>query len=410
MAKSEIIAGVDIGSSQIVCVIARRNTLNHNAIEVLGSGRKFCRGLKGGVVININETAQSITQAVEEAEDAAKESVNEIYLAIRGNHIQSFNHHGAINIARTDKEIMSEDVTMVIDAAKAVPISQDREIIHIIPQDFSLDRQRGVPNPIGMEGTLLEVDVHMVTASGTHLNNIWKSVNRAGFTVVEPIDGLLAVGEIVVSEEEKELGSLLIDFGGQTIGIGVYSDGSIHFSKEIPIGSDFISKDISYGLRTSMATAQTIKERYGAAMLSLINDDEEIEFTSVDGKTTHHVQRQTVVEIIQPRIEEIFSLISEEVQNSGFADIVIPGGVILTGGGSLLPGMTNAAEQIIGMPTRLGRPQNITSPEDIASNPIYATAIGTLMFPWVSEWKKSMNKVSKGGMVKKVKGWFEGIF
>ncbi len=215
MSKPEILAGLDIGSGQLACVIGKRMPENDH-VEIIAAARQSCRGLKGGVVINIDETALAIGHVVEAAEEMAKESVRDLIVGIRGAHIQTFNHHGAINIARTDKEITTDDVQQVIESTKAVPISTDREIIHVIPQDFVLDRQQGVPNPVGMEGSLLEVEVHIVTAGSSHLNNIWRSINNGGFGIREPVYGLLALGDVVVTQEEKDLGCLLIDLGGAT--------------------------------------------------------------------------------------------------------------------------------------------------------------------------------------------------
>ena len=233
MAKTDIVAGLDIGSAQVACVIGRRDP-HTGQIEILSGARSACPGgLKGGVVININETARAVTRICEEAEDTAKEMVKDLTIAVRGNHLQTFNNHGALNIARTDKEITADDVDKAIESAQAVHLSADREIIHTIPQGFTLDRQQGVPNPVGMEGSLLEVDVQIVTASRSHLSNIFKAINMAGFSVTEPIYGLLAAGEVVVTQEERDLGSLFIDIGGQTTDIAVYFDGCVHFTDKL---------------------------------------------------------------------------------------------------------------------------------------------------------------------------------
>jgi cell division protein FtsA len=410
MPKQDIIAGLDMGSSQISCVIGKRNN-GMNEMTVLGAGCVPCRGLKGGVVININETASAITAVVEQAEEKAHETVQSLFIGIRGQHLQAFNHHGALNIARTDKEITPEDVSMVIENAKAVPISSDREIIHSMPQEFSLDRQRGVPDPIGMEGSLLEVDVHLVTASSSHLNNIWKSINRAGFTVIEPMLSILAVGNVVISPEEKEIGCLLLDVGGQSILVAIYVEGSIRYSREIPIGSDFISRDISYGLRTSLATAKRIKEQHGMAILSmLIGEEEDLEYTNVDGRTVNKIKRSTLIEIIQPRVEEIYNMVHDELKNSGYIDYIAPGGIILTGGGAKLPGMVNAAEQVLGLPTRLGVPQFVQGPEDIITDLTYATAIGLISPLGNTEWSRNKRSINKTSVWRKAKFFLEEIF
>lgn len=414
MAKPDIVVGLDIGSAQAVCVIATRDP-ETDALQVVGGARRACRGLKGGVVINIDETAQAVSRAVEDAEAMADLSgaVRQVLIGIRGGHIQTFNHHGAMNIARTDKEITPEDRDQVVENTKAVPISPDREIVHVIPQDFILDRQTGVPNPIGMEAGLLEVDVHLVTASQSHLNNVWKAIAKAGFQVEEPIYGLLAVGDAVVTHEEKDLGCVLVDLGGQTTGLAVYVDGAVRFTKELSLGADAITHDLSHALRTSLIEAQKIKELNGAASRSLTQGDleETLEYTAVDGRTTRRVKRQALIDFISPRVEELFTVVQEELQNSGYGDRVSGGGVILTGGGSLLQGMTGAAEQILELPVRQGPPQGLTGPADILAHPSYATALGLLHYQHLGEWARSRRAKPSGGRLGgKIKSFIEEFF
>lgn len=413
MAKPEIMTGLDIGSGQVVAVVAKHDP-ESDTPEVIGAARQACAGLKGGVVINIDETARSITRAVEAAEEMAGlvGHSKTVLIGVRGSHIQTFNHHGAMNIARTDKEITAVDRDQVVESTKAVPISPDREIVHVIPQDFILDRQSGVPNPIGMEAMLLEVDVHIVTASQSHLNNVWKAIARAGFEVEEPIYGLLAVGDTVVTQEEKGLGCLLVDLGGQTTGLAVYADGSVRFTKELALGSDAISHDLSHALRTSLLQAQKVKELYGAASRTLAegNLDEEIEYTSVDGRTPRRLKRSTIFDYIAPRVEEIFTLISEELQRSNYADHVAGGGVILTGGGAQLKGIAQAAEQILDLPVRMGLPQNIGGVPDIVTNPSYATAMGVITYRHLGDWARSRRASRRVGIGQRLKSLVEDFF
>jgi cell division protein FtsA len=427
MSKAEILAGLDIGSGQIACVIGKRLPENDH-VEVIAAARQNCRGLKGGVVINIDETALAIGQVVEAAEEMAKETVRDLIVGIRGAHNQTFNHHGAINIARTDKEITTDDVQQVIESTKAVPISTDREIIHVIPQDFVLDRQQGVPNPVGMEGSLLEVEVHIVTAGSSHLNNIWRSINNAGFGIREPVYGLLALGDVVVTQEEKDLGCLLIDLGGATTGIAVYTDGGVKFTKELPIGTDAITNDLAHGLRTSFSQAKMVKEKYGSAVRSpkkraLVNSDgsledsneDEISFTSVDGRTPRTVQRDTLFEFIAPRVEEIFTMVRNEIENSGLSEHIAAGGAILTGGGSMMMGMVTAAEKILELPSRQGLPQNITGLPEVLSHPSYATAAGLLTFHTMGDWTRhgggrKTGRRTASSLIGQIKGLFSEIF
>ena len=413
MPKPDVITGLDIGSGQVVAVVAKLDP-DTETPEAVGAARQACPGLKGGVVINIDETARSITRAVEAAEEMAglTGATRGVLIGVRGGHIQTFNHHGAMNIARTDKEITLADRDQVVESTKAVPISPDREIVHVIPQDFILDRQSGVPNPVGMEATLLETDVHIVTASQSHLNNVWKAIARAGFDVEAPIYGLLAVGDAVVTAEEKGLGCLLIDVGGQTTGLAVYAEGSVRFTKELPIGSDAISHDLSHALRTSLLQAQKVKEKHGAASRPLAegNIDEDIEYTSVDGRTPRHIKRSTLFDYIAPRVEEIFTLVSEELQRSNYADHVAGGGVVLTGGGAQLQGLSAAVEQILDLPVRLGLPQNLTGAPEILANPGYATALGVVTYRHLGDWSRSRRAVRRVGLGQKLRGLVEDLF
>ncbi|MBL0348964.1 MAG: cell division protein FtsA [Elusimicrobia bacterium] len=413
MPKPDLITGLDVGSGQVVAVVAQ-HAPDADAPEILGAARQPCAGLKGGVVINIDETARAVTRAVEAAEEMAglTGASRRVLIGVRGAHIQTFNHHGAMNIARTDKEITVSDRDQVVENTKAVPISPDREIVHVIPQDFILDRQSGVPNPVGMEASLLEVDVHIVTASQSHLNNVWKAIARAGFEVEEPIYGLLAVGDTVVSAEEKGLGCLLVDLGGQTTGLAVYAEGSVRFTKELALGSDNISHDLSHALRTTLSQAHKVKERFGAASRQWAegNVDEEIEYTSVDGRTPRRVKRQALFDYIAPRVEEIFSLIGEELQRSNYADHVAGGGVILTGGGAQLQGLAAAAEQILDLPVRIGLPQGLQGPPDVLGHPGYATALGLVTYRHGGDWSRSRRAVRSVGLGQRLKSFVEDFF
>ena len=382
----ELVAGLDVGSGRVTCLIGAPDPAT-GAVKVLGGSTVVCRGLKGGVVINILEAASAVTRAVEEAEAQAKSTVSSVWLGVRGSHLQSFNNRGAYNIARTDREITAADVDAVVASARAIPLSSDREILHVVPQGFSLDRQRGVPHPVGMEASLLEVDVHLVTASSAHLNNIMKTVAQAGFEVVEPVYGLLAAGETMVSQEEKELGSVLIDLGGQSISLGVYCEGAIKYSKELPLGSDFITRDLAVGLKTSIATAEKIKIEHGIAHPSLLNGDAEIECSGIDGRTPMRVKTSLMMGIILPRVEEIFSIIAEDLQNSSYADVVAPGGAILTGGGSMMRGTVDAASQILGIAVRRGVPHpDLIQADEEWLLPVYSTALGLLQYSTAPRW------------------------
>lgn len=402
------IAGLDIGSAQTVIVIGRRNPIS-GALTILGAGRAPCRGLKGGVVVNITESKLAVAKAAEEAEEMAKETVQNLLVGIRGSHVETYNHRGAVTISRTDKEITAEDVDNVTINAKAIQLSSDREIIHTVPQDFSVDKQAGVEDPVGMEGSHLSVDVHIAVASSSHLSNIVKSINQAGFSCDDIIYGAYAVGDCVVSDEEKELGVALVDLGGQTTTLAVFADGSIRFTRELPIGGELITKDISYGLKTSFTAAQALKEQYGCASVNQLENDDTLEFMAVDGRTRREVNRRTLVEIVQSRVEEIFEMINQELQKSNYAE-VIPGGLVLTGGGSKLPGIDRAAEEAFGMNVHLGNPIYVEGPPDIVTDPTYATAIGLLKYRHVGEWSRSHRPLRSPSILKKMKVWMDEVF
>ena len=378
MSKLETTTGLDIGSGKVTCVIGAPDP-EGQGMRVLAGASVPCKGVKGGVVLDIKDTARAVRKAVEKAEEEAKQMVQGIVLGVRGKHLESFNNRGVCQIARTDKEITPEDVRAVIQNARAIPISNDREILHVIAQGFSLDRQRGVPDPVGMEGSLLEVEVHIVTAATSHLNNLSKAVTEAGFEVLAPVYTLKALGELVVTPEERDLGCLLVDIGGQTLSIAIYSEGSIKFSKEIPLGSEFITRDLAVGLRTTMPAAEKIKIEHGAADSRLADAEGEISYVGVDGRSSNKVKSGTMLGIIQPRVQEIFEVVAEQVQASPFADTEITGGVVLSGGGSLLRGTPEAAAQILNMPTRLGLvpPGSAVGPEALLE-PAYASALALI--------------------------------
>ena len=268
------------------------------------------------------------------------------------------------------------------------------------------------PNPVGMEGNFLEVDVHILIASSSHLSNIYKAIAQAGFEVMEPVYGLLAVGDLVVTQEEKELGCLLVDFGGLTTGLAVYAEGSIRYTKELQIGSDFITRDISHSLRTSLSTAQSIKEKYGIAMNSLLKADSKFDYTGVDGRTVRSGTRRQLVDIIQPRLDQIFVTIEQEMREANLLDTIIPGGIIVTGGGSRLEGLIQATEQAVGSSARIGLPQDVTGPEEIIGNPSYATAIGLLRSEVMASpgWVAHHKQVKGPSWFKQVRSWLEEAF
>jgi cell division protein FtsA len=410
MTKSDIIASIDMGSGRVTCILAVHDQKT-DSIKVLSGATLPCKGLKGGVVVDIPETANIIADVMEQAEEKIGDTVGEVFMGIRGYHIESFNNKGAYNIARTDKEISAEDVESVIETARAIKITPDREILHIVPQGFSLDKQKGVPNPVGMEGSLLEVNVHIVTAAVSHVNNLIKSVAQSGFRVAESVYNLLGVGEIVITPEEKDLGCLLVDIGGQTTSIGIYYDGSLQFSREIPLGGDYITRDIAYGLGTTIRAAKEIKEKHGAVLRAAVDDEETITVTALDGRTKKEIKPSDLLEYIQPRAEEIFSKIDHALQTSGLSDLC-RSGAVLVGGSSLLKGMPEACQQYLELKqTRLGfpNPENIDSPEEYL-NQTYFTAMGLVCYPYLKSCSSNRNIVGKGAILPSVTRWVKDLF
>lgn len=382
MAKNDLIAGLDVGSGRVTCVLAEPSP-EGQGVRVLSGASEPCRGVQGGIVLNISETARAVRRAVEKAEEQAqgKGLVQGVYLGVRGKHIEGLNNDGAYNIARTDKEITPEDVQAVISNAKAISISSDREILHTLPQSFSLDKQKGMPDPVGMEGSTLGVEAHIVTALSSHLNNLGKAVTQAGFEVFHTVYNPIALGELVVMPDERELGCLLADVGGQSISLAVFHDKAVRFTKELPIGADSITKDIAHALRTTTATAERLKLEHGAAHSSVAGEDAEVTYVGVDGRTQRSIKRSSMMQIVLPRVEELFDLVRQEVDGSGYADIVQGGGAILAGGGSMLKGMTAAAEAVLGMPARLGlvHPDFVTADERFF-DPTFASALALTAF------------------------------
>ena len=380
MPKSNIIAGIDMGSGKITGVIASHD-YETQTVKILSGASVPCRGIKSGVVVDIKDTSNAVAQLLDQCERDADVEVERVFLGVRGVHLKSSNGHGAYNIARTDKEITAEDVQFVIENAKAVPIETDKEIIHVIPQSFSIDRQKGVPNPEGMEGSLLEVDVHIVSASSSHLSNLIKSVAKAGFQVEEPCYGLITLGECVLTQEEKELGALLMDFGGETISIGIYLEGGIKFSKDLPYGCDLITRDIAYGLHTSREGAREIKEKYGVTWPALMSADDEIPVPSLDKSTSSGVKPDYLLEIIQPRVEELFDKIRAEIEKTRYADV--PGVGVITGGGSLLKGMPELCGQALGLREvrQAGVQRDLVVADEEFFSPLYGTAVSLAVYP-----------------------------
>ncbi|AMV73106.1 cell division protein FtsA [Desulfuromonas carbonis] len=369
-----LIVGLDIGTTKICAIVGN---MTDEGLDIVGIGTSPSKGLRKGVVINIESTVEAIQKALREAELMAGCEIKSVFAGIAGGHIRGFNSQGVIAIK--NREVNKDDVRRVIDAAKAIAIPMDREVIHILPQEFIIDDQDGIKEPLGMSGVRLEAKVHIVTGAVASAQNIIKSCQRAGVGVADIVLEQLASSEAVLSPDEKELGVALIDIGGGTTDIAIFVDGAIKHTAVLSLGGNHLTNDIAVGLRTPMAEAEKIKQQYGCSLTSMVGKDETIEVPSVGGREARILSRQLLAEILEPRVEEIFTLVNREIVKSGFED-VIASGVVITGGTSILPGMPELAEQIFNLPVRRGNPRDIGGLTDVVNSPIYATGVGLVKY------------------------------
>jgi cell division protein FtsA len=403
-----LVVGLDIGTSKVVALVGELSA--DGAIDVIGLGSQPSRGLKKGVVVNIESTVQSIQRAVEEAELMAGCEINAVYAGIAGSHIRSLNSHGVVAIR--DREVTHADVEHVIDAAKAVAIPADQRILHVLPQEFIIDGQEGIRDPIGMSGVRLEAKVHIVTGADSAAQNIIKCVQRCGLVVEDIVLEQLASSFAVLTDDEKELGVCIVDVGGGTTDIAVFLGGAIRHTAVIPIAGDQVTNDIAVSMRTPTHYAEDIKVRFACALSQLANPDESIEVPSVGDRPARRLARQTLAEIVEPRYEELFNLIREELRRSGFEE-VIAAGLVLTGGSARMEGAIELAEEIFHVPVRLGVPQAVRGLADAVQNPIYSTAVGLLLYARENLQPAARSALlgnSVGGALTRMKSWFQGHF
>jgi cell division protein FtsA len=372
--RDSLIVGLDIGTTKICTVVGEAS---NDQVNIIGLGTFPSKGLRKGVVVNIESTVQSIKRAVEEAELMADCHITSVYAGIAGGHIKGINSHGVIAVK--NKEITPKDVKRVIDAASAVAIPIDREVIHVLPQEYIVDDQDGIKDPVGMSGVRLEGRVHIVTGAITSAQNIVKCANRAGLDVAGIVLEQLGSSEAVLTPEEKELGAAIVDIGGGTTDLVVFSSGSIKHTAVFPMAGNHITNDISVGLRTPVEEAEKIKIRYGCALTSLVRKDETIEVPSVGGRKPRVLSRQTLAEIVEPRVDEILTQVRDELMRVGYGNL-LASGVILTGGSAILEGIPDLAEQIFNLPVRRGTPVGIGGLVDLVNSPIYATGVGLVLY------------------------------
>ncbi|MBT5330946.1 MAG: cell division protein FtsA [Porticoccaceae bacterium] len=406
--EGNLIVGLDIGTSKVVAIVGEVTA--EGGLEVIGLGSHKSTGLKKGVVVNIESTVQSIQRAVEEAELMAGCRIHSVFAGIAGSHIRSLNSHGIVAIR--DKEVLPLDVDRVIDAAQAVAIPADQKVLHILPQEYLVDDQEGVRKPLGMSGVRLEAKVHLVTCAVNAMQNIEKCIRRCGLEVDDVILEQLASSYAVLTEDEKDLGVCLVDIGGGTTDIAIFTDGAIRHTGVIPIAGDQVTNDIAMALRTPTPNAEELKVKYACALASLARPEESIEVPSVGDRAPRELSRQALAEVVEPRYEELFNLVQGELRRSGYEEL-LAGGVVLTGGTSKMEGVVELAEEIFHMPVRLGAPQQVKGLTDIVTNPIYATGVGLLQYgldQQLDGGKKKRRMSDEPNFMERVKSWFQGNF
>lgn len=377
MGIDEIVVGLDIGSEKVCTVVGELS--EDDQIEIIGIGTAPSLGIRKGVIIDLDQAIQSVKESIESAERMAGIRINSAFVSIAGSHITSVNSKGVIAISGESPEITENDIEKVIEAAKAGIVSSEKELIHTLSREFIVDGQSGISDPLGMSGARLEGKVHIITGSITAVQNLVKCVEEAGLDIEEIIFGTLASSNSILSNAEKELGILLVDIGAGTTEIAIFIEGGLAYSAVLPVGGVQITNDLAVGLRTSIEEAEKIKISYGSAVEDSASPEKLIEISSINGKEKHDVSKKYLVEIIEPRVSEIFNFVGIEVRKSGWYNM-IPGGIVITGGSSLLPGISKVAEQVLNLPSRLGRPHYEGELADMINDPSYSEAIGLLSF------------------------------
>ena len=409
MADNAIIAGLDLGTTKVCAIVAEQT---EEGLDIIGIGSVPSKGLKKGVVVNIESTVHAIRAAVEQAETMAGVEINTVYAGIAGSHVRGMNQDGVAAIG--NREVAPDDVSRVLEQAKAIPLPGDRQVLHVLPQEYIVDEQDGIKEPVGMAGVRLEARVHMVTAATTSVANVTKCAERCGLFVEEVVLQPLASANAVLSSDEKEIGAALIDIGGGTSDVIIYVDGAVVHTSSIPIGGINLTNDVATGLRTPMAEAERIKIKYGCAASSMVDDEETIDVPSVGGRAPRSLPRRILCDIIEPRVEEIFAASRHVITETGYTDM-LASGVIVTGGTTLLDGLPELAEEILGLPVRRAAPTGIGGLIDVVKSPSYATGVGLVKHgsdqmggPPIPE--RSVEVAANRGLGRKLGAWFREVF
>lgn len=405
MKKGELIVGLDIGTTKVVAIVAEVN--EDGGLNVVGFGQAPSRGLRKGVVVDIESTVASMRQAVIEAERMAGCKIDSVYAGIAGGHIKAFNSHGVAAIK--GKDVRTEDVARVLTLARAAAIPQDREVLHLLPREYIIDGQDGIKSPNGICGVRLEARVHIVTAASSAVQNIVKCARMAGLRVADIVLQPLASGLAVLTDEERELGVCLVDIGGGTTDIAIFGDGALVHTSVIPLGGNHLTNDIVVGLRTPINDAERIKRQYGSAMSSLVGADETIDVPSVGDRGPRRMARRILCDIIEPRVEEILGLVAREIQACGWEE-QLTSGLVLTGGSSLIPGLENMAEEVLGVLVRRGEPRHVGGLTDAVKGPQFATAVGLAHYGLRAEEQRFYLGRPRRGVVGRLQQWFGEVF
>ncbi|HUU56010.1 MAG TPA: cell division protein FtsA [bacterium] len=409
--RFNVIAGLDVGTTKVCCVIAKRD--GGPAVEILGTGLAPSLGSKRGMVVNIESTVQSVVEAVREAEQMAGVEVGAVNVGIAGGHIKSMNSRGIVAISSADREISKKDIDRCIEQAKAIALPVDREVLHVLAKEFAVDDQRGIRDPRGMVATRLEAEVHIVTGAITSAQNLVRSVNRAELKVNRLVLEPLASARAVLTPDEMELGCALVDMGGGTTDIAVFHEGSVRHTSVLAVGGDQVTRDLAVGLRTPRLAAEQIKQKYAVALTSLVAEDGTVEVADVGGRRARMIDRSYIAEIAQARLEEVITLIKREIAQSGYGDY-LAAGVVLTGGCANMEGIAELGEQIINLPTRVGLPLGVTGLSESVADPIFATGVGLVLYDLPEEGRFNDGPENDAVIFHKIlsqmKSWMENIF
>ena len=409
MARPNIVTGLDIGTSTVVAIVAQVN--GPDSIDIIGIGESESLGMRKGIIVDIERTSKAIETAIEKAEGMSGCAVDSVFAGITGSHITSTNNRGVVAVSNESSEISLEDVQRALQAAKVIALPQDRKIIHVLPRQYIVDGYEGILDPVGMYGTRIEVETNIVTGARASIQNLLKSIEKTGVKVEALVLNALASADAVLLPSERELGAVLVDIGGGTTEVAIFREGSLWYTAVIPIGGDHITGDLAVGLRTPIAQAEKIKREEGCVLSELMPAEKYIEIPNVGSEDTRKISKQLIADIIEPRVSEILGFVDEKIKMSGYGEM-IPGGVVITGGSSLIDGMAELAMEQMNLPVRIGAPKSVGGLSDIVNLPSYATAIGLVLFgsKRITVSRSEMERDPLvGGVIQRIKNWFADI-